>query len=205
MVSIEIRNKPMNHRRRRIALIGGAALSNRGGVAVQMSGLILFFASVRCEWRRSRSKQPYSPRQVWQHFCSLPLESPAGPWLLCGVVLKSSQGEETMKTTRAFLAIGFSLSVSLTSTLAQETYPKRSVQIVNPYPAGSTTDLLARALAEGLTTRLGQQFVILNRPGAGGALGTASVVRGDADGYALLFAPALVVSLLPMLRNDCRL
>ena len=107
-----------------------------------------------------------------------------------------------MKTTRAFLAIGFSLSVSLTSTLAQETYPKRSVQIVNPYPAGSTTDLLARALAEGLTTRLGQQFVILNRPGAGGALGTASVVRDDADGYTLLFAPALVVSLLPMLRND---
>ena len=107
-----------------------------------------------------------------------------------------------MTTTRIFLAIGFSLSVWLTPAFAQEAYPKRSVQIVNPYPAGSTTDILARALAEGLTARLGQQFVILNRPGAGGALGTASVVRGDADGYTLLFAPALVVSLLPMLRND---
>lgn len=107
-----------------------------------------------------------------------------------------------MTTTGAFLAIGFSLSVSLTPAIAQETFPKRSVQIVNPYPAGSTTDILARALAEGLSTRLGQQFVILNRPGAGGALGTASVVRGEADGYTLLFAPALVVSLLPMLRND---
>lgn len=107
-----------------------------------------------------------------------------------------------MTTPGRFLAIGFSLSVSLTSALAQDAYPKRSVQIVNPYPAGSTTDILARALADGLTARLGQQFVILNRPGAGGTLGTSSVVRSDADGYTLLFAPALVVSLLPILRND---
>lgn len=107
-----------------------------------------------------------------------------------------------MTINGTFLAVSLSLSVSLTSVLAQEAYPKRSVQIVNPYPAGSTTDTLARALADGLTTRLGQQFVILNRPGAGGALGTSSVVRSDADGYTLLFAPALVVSLLPMLRSD---
>ena len=107
-----------------------------------------------------------------------------------------------MTTTRIAFAIGFSLAVSLTSAAAQEGYPKRSVQIVNPYPAGSTTDNLARALAEGLSSRLGQQFVILNRPGAGGALGTATVVRGEADGHTLLFAPALVVSLLPVLRND---
>ena len=105
-----------------------------------------------------------------------------------------------MKTCCVVAAAAFCFS--LTSSLAQETYPRRPVQIVNPYPAGSTTDLLARALADGLSARLGQQFVVLNRPGAGGSLGAASVARGDADGYTLLFSPALVISVLPVLRND---
>jgi tripartite-type tricarboxylate transporter receptor subunit TctC len=87
-------------------------------------------------------------------------------------------------------------------SLAQEDYPNRVVKIVNPYVAGSTTDILARALAVGLSSRLGQQFIIENKPGAGGALGTVSVVRADADGYALLFAPALVLSVYPQARTD---
>jgi tripartite-type tricarboxylate transporter receptor subunit TctC len=87
-------------------------------------------------------------------------------------------------------------------TGAQQDYPSRLVQIINPYQAGGTTDVLARALAAGLSTRLGQQFVVVNRPGAGGALGSASVVRSDPDGYTLLFAPALVVSVFPAARSD---
>ena len=85
---------------------------------------------------------------------------------------------------------------------AQHDYPSRVVQIVNPYQAGSTTDVLARALAVGLSARLGQQFVVVNRPGAGGALGAVSVVRSEPDGYTLLFAPALIVSVLPAARAD---
>ena len=85
---------------------------------------------------------------------------------------------------------------------AQHDYPSRIVQIVNPYQAGSTTDVLARALAVGLSGRLGQQFVVVNRPGAGGALGAVSVVRSEPDGYTLLFAPALIVSVLPAARAD---
>lgn len=105
-----------------------------------------------------------------------------------------------MKTIYALAAAA--LCISILSASAQESYPRRPVQIVNPYPAGSTTDLLARALADGLSARLGQQFVVLNRPGAGGSLGAASVARGDADGYTLLFSPALVISVLPTLRSD---
>src|SRR6185312_11715545 len=85
---------------------------------------------------------------------------------------------------------------------AQSDYPNRVVRIVNPYVAGSTTDTLSRALAVGLSSRLGQQFIIENKPGAGGALGTASVARADADGYTLLFAPALVLSVYPQARKD---
>src|SRR5262245_45743031 len=53
-----------------------------------------------------------------------------------------------------------------------------------------------------MASRLGRELIIENRPGAGGAIGTLSVVRSDADGYSLLFAPALVVSVLPQARND---
>jgi len=81
-------------------------------------------------------------------------------------------------------------------------YPTRFVKIVNPYVAGSTTDVLARALSFGMASRLGREFVIENRPGAGGAIGTLSVVRADPDGYTLLFAPALVVSVHPQARTD---
>lgn len=89
-----------------------------------------------------------------------------------------------------------------TPALAQSDYPNRVAKIVNPYVAGSTTDILARALASGLSNRLGQQFIVENRAGAGGALGTAQVARSDADGYTLLFAPALVLSVHPQDRAD---
>jgi tripartite-type tricarboxylate transporter receptor subunit TctC len=81
-------------------------------------------------------------------------------------------------------------------------YPSRVVRVVNPYVAGSTTDRLARALAVGLSSRLGREFVVENRAGAGGATGTLAVVRSDADGHTLLFAPALVLSVHPQARTD---
>lgn len=84
---------------------------------------------------------------------------------------------------------------------AQSDYPSRVVRVINPYVAGSTTDVLARALAVGLSSRLGQQFVVENRAGAGGALGAAAVARAEADGYTLLFAPALVLSVYPQARG----
>ena len=62
--------------------------------------------------------------------------------------------------------------------------------------------MLARALSFGMASRLGREFVVENRPGAGGAIGTLSVVRADPDGYTLLFAPALVVSVHPQARTD---
>jgi tripartite-type tricarboxylate transporter receptor subunit TctC len=95
----------------------------------------------------------------------------------------------------------FATLLVATSAHAQTDYPSRVVRIINPYVAGSTTDVLARALAVGLSSRLGQQFVIENRAGAGGALGAAAVARAEADGYTLLFAPALVLSVYPQARG----
>ena len=85
---------------------------------------------------------------------------------------------------------------------AQSDYPNRVVKIVVPYAAGSVPDILVRALTPGLSGRLGQQFIVENRAGGSGALGTASVARAEADGYTVLFAPAVVLSVLPQARND---
>ena len=101
------------------------------------------------------------------------------------------------------IAITLAASLLLAdSAAAQSDYPNRVVKVVNPYVAGSTTDILARALSTGMSSRLGQQFIVENRGGAGGAIGTAQVARSDADGYTLLFAPALVLSVHAQNRDD---
>ena len=81
-------------------------------------------------------------------------------------------------------------------------FPERPVQVVNPYPAGSTTDILTRGLTTGMQARLGQPLAVLNRDGAAGGVGTAAASRAPADGYTLLFAPAVVFSVLPKVRPE---
>ena len=103
---------------------------------------------------------------------------------------------------RAFiLAVIAAASIALPAR-AQQDYPSRLVNMVNPTQAGATTDMLARALVVGLSSRLGQQFVVVNRPGASGAIGTASVARAAPDGYTLLFGAVYVLSVLPAARSD---
>jgi tripartite-type tricarboxylate transporter receptor subunit TctC len=65
-------------------------------------------------------------------------------------------------------------------------YPTRPVRWIVPYPAGGTTDILARIIGQSLSERLGQQFVIENRPGGGNNIGTEAVVHAPPDGYTLL-------------------
>ncbi|QCI68573.1 Bug family tripartite tricarboxylate transporter substrate binding protein [Phreatobacter stygius] len=67
-------------------------------------------------------------------------------------------------------------------------YPTRPVQIVVPYAPGGTTDIIARIVAQKLTEVLKQSFVIMNRPGAGGAIGSEFGAKQPADGYSLVMA-----------------
>jgi tripartite-type tricarboxylate transporter receptor subunit TctC len=82
-------------------------------------------------------------------------------------------------------------SAALTRAWAQaaaQTYPSRPVRIIVGLAAGGATDIVARLIGQWLSERLGQQFVIENRPGANGNIGTETVVNSNPDGYTLLAA-----------------
>ena len=77
------------------------------------------------------------------------------------------------------------LFAALSLTTTAQDYPARPVRIINPFPAGGSSDILARLLAQGLSEKLGQQFVVENRAGAAGNVGTDAVAKAAPDGYTL--------------------
>jgi tripartite-type tricarboxylate transporter receptor subunit TctC len=92
----------------------------------------------------------------------------------------------TSPSRRAFLQSAAAASAFIaTAARGQATWPDRAVKIIVPYPAGGSTDVLARFLAERLKEMFGQPFVIENRPGAGGNIGIATVTSSAPDGYTI--------------------
>ena len=84
------------------------------------------------------------------------------------------------------LAVGAAALPALSGVAWAQAYPSRPVRIVVGFPAGGATDIMARLMGEWLTQRLGQQFIVENKPGASGNVGTELVVRSPADGYTML-------------------
>lgn len=110
--------------------------------------------------------------------------------------------------TRLFSLLAISLGL-LVQPAAGQTYPDRALRIIVPIDAGSTTDFIARLLAERLRGPLGQNLVIENRGGAGGSIGSAVVAKSNPDGYTVLIAssshtvnPAIYSSLPYNTRRD---
>jgi tripartite-type tricarboxylate transporter receptor subunit TctC len=83
------------------------------------------------------------------------------------------------------LAAGASALPPLARLAWAQAYPSRPVRLIVPFGSAGATDITARIIGQWLSERLGQQFVIENRPGAGGNIGTEAVVRSPADGYTL--------------------
>src|ERR1700727_714175 len=92
------------------------------------------------------------------------------------------------------LAAGATALPMVSRIARADTYPSHPVRLIVGFAAGSTTDILARLMGQWLSQRLGQQFIIENRPGAGGNLGAETVVKSTPDGHTLLVVPAAVAA-----------
>ena len=89
-------------------------------------------------------------------------------------------------TTFAVLAAALAAAGSAVAQTTSKDWPVRPVRVVVPFTAGSATDIIARLFAEKLAQQLGQNFVVENRPGAGGTIGMGIVAKAEPDGYTML-------------------
>ena len=88
------------------------------------------------------------------------------------------------------------------SAVLAQAFPNKPVRILVPYPAGGTTDLMARALQEPLQKVLGQPMLIENKPGASGIIAAREVARSTPDGHTLLFINSGIVAVTPYVVKD---
>ena len=102
----------------------------------------------------------------------------------------------------ASAAVGAALPIASPAVLrAQTPWPDRPVKFIVPFPPGAGTDLIGRPWAELLGQHFGQQFIVENRGGASGMIGTEAVAKAAPDGYTLLVASATSVVTVPLLRH----
>lgn len=99
------------------------------------------------------------------------------------------------------IALGVS-AIGPAPASAQATYPSRTVTIVVPYPAGGTTDLLARSVADVLRKQSGQNAIVENQPGAGGSIAGRRVIQAAPDGYTLLMTSSGINSVTPTVYKE---
>jgi tripartite-type tricarboxylate transporter receptor subunit TctC len=94
------------------------------------------------------------------------------------------------------------LAMAICGQAAAQDYPNRTVKLIVPYSAGGSTDVLARVIGQRLSDSLGQPFVVVNQPGAGGISGTLLVTKAPADGYTLLVSDMSQVVINPFLFSN---
>jgi tripartite-type tricarboxylate transporter receptor subunit TctC len=103
--------------------------------------------------------------------------------------------------SRFIKALLAALALGLPLLACAQTYPSKVVRIIVPYPPGGTVDAVARVIAARLSENLGQQFIVDNRPGASGTIGSGLVAKSAPDGYTLLVQASTFVA-APLMMNN---
>ncbi|HEU4345607.1 MAG TPA: tripartite tricarboxylate transporter substrate binding protein [Candidatus Binatia bacterium] len=102
---------------------------------------------------------------------------------------------------RVSVALSLGLLVLIVNSVSEGAeYPAKTIQIINPFPPGAITDILARLINDKLSSQLGQPIVVINKTGGGGAVGIKAVKDAPADGYSILIAPP-PIALIPLARK----
>ena len=109
-------------------------------------------------------------------------------------------GVPLIRTVAGRAALVLMSAVLAPAALAQN-WPQKSVRVLVPFAAGGNTDAIARIAAERLSQALGQQFVVENRTGAGGAIAAEAVARAPADGYTLFVSSVAQLAVLPFIQK----
>lgn len=109
-----------------------------------------------------------------------------------------------MKALRALFALGiaFNLVVSAGTVGAQEAYPSKPIKWIVPFPAGGGTDVIARIIAQQMSTKIGQPVVVDNKPGAGSMIGAQALATAAPDGYTIGTVDMSTVALNPNLYSS---
>jgi tripartite-type tricarboxylate transporter receptor subunit TctC len=100
------------------------------------------------------------------------------------------------------LSVAPSVAPSIAPSLAQDVYPSRLVKILLPNAPGSTTDILARLIADQLSRKWGKPVIVENIPGGGMSIGATQAFRAAPDGYTLLLCPPSPLTIMKLLYRD---
>ncbi|GAB1386286.1 tripartite tricarboxylate transporter substrate binding protein BugE [Melaminivora sp.] len=99
----------------------------------------------------------------------------------------------------SLLSLGCALAAVSLPALAQEAYPSKPIKLIVPFAAGGSTDLVARVIADGMRSTLGQSVVVDNKAGAGGMIGSEAVAQAAPDGYTIGMATVSTATINPSL------
>jgi tripartite-type tricarboxylate transporter receptor subunit TctC len=100
--------------------------------------------------------------------------------------------------SRAMIAASLAIAMGAAGGAAAQTYPDRVVQIIVPTTAGSSADILGRVLADGMSAEFGKPFIVVDKAGANGVLGSADVARAKPDGYSLMHGATYSITVQPL-------
>lgn len=106
--------------------------------------------------------------------------------------------QENLRTLRALIA---ALLLMPFVVCAQTPFPSKPIRIIAPFPPGGAVDIVARTLAQHLSTALGQPVLVENKPGANGTIGSALVAKAEPDGHTLLLSSVGAITIIPHVRD----